>query len=220
MGAGALAGGHHMKGWLAIGLGVVMMICAAVGANSQTVQTTVDRIIIEFNRAPGPDAAPALTPTPTPSITGGASPRPRSSPTTRPTPPISTPTGQSAAFCPSSCSYGLSSVYQPTATGCQLHFTVPCYPGTCGKDGRTCSNICASNADCGNGATCSSAGECVVSTSTCYDPTTARSPNGTLTSCLPYSCHGGQCRSSCQSQADCWGGTVCNKSTQLCVATK
>lgn len=208
-----------MKGWLAIALGAVMMICAAVGATGQTVQATVDRIILELKLSPSPESTPTPSPTALPSPVLTASPWPRS--TSTPTPlPTRTGPRQSEPFCPSSCKDGMTNVYQPTAQGCQLHFTIPCYPGACSKDGKVCGNVCATSNDCAQGTTCSSVGRCVVSTSVCRDATTVQSSNDTLTSCLPYSCLAGQCRTTCQSNADCAGGATCNKTTQRCVGGK
>jgi len=130
--------------------------------------------------------------------------------------PAPTPT-QSTPLPKLTCAKGVAKVQTCNAAGQCVTQAYPCFPYGCDAAGQTCHDMCKTVADCANGADCNTTtGVCAPYGSSCRDPFTIRNADGTTTSCVPYSCAGGACRSTCSTNADCFTGHHCG-AEQRCV---
>jgi hypothetical protein len=86
-----------------------------------------------------------------------------------------------------------------------------CSPYACDDNAGSCKAKCLTNADCAAGTECNSAKqECAISGSTCVDQFTVQSSTGQKTSCAPYSCLNGVCKTSCANDGECASGFACS----------
>ncbi len=97
--------------------------------------------------------------------------------------------------------------------------TGECAPGEledCGRyacEDGACRVSCAVASDCAAGSLCDPSDECVLAPeATCRDAFTVEEPGGALTSCEPYRCAAGACRSRCTGVTDCADGFDCSGS--------
>jgi len=121
-------------------------------------------------------------------------------------------TDEQLAACPSTCQGSVATVQRRDPDGtCVVNFRYPCVPYRCDADHVTCGNVCLSDADCAQGASCDTAtGECAEFGAICKDDFTVEDSNGQIESCIPYKCVAGVCQQQCQTSNDCYDGYQCS----------
>jgi hypothetical protein len=86
-----------------------------------------------------------------------------------------------------------------------------CAPYACDGTSRTCPGGCASDASCPNGARCDVATGTCITGAYCLDTKTLAGLGPEPTSCSPYSCESGACRTTCRDTRDCVFPAVCDE---------
>jgi hypothetical protein len=132
--------------------------------------------------------------------------------------PSCTAPAQGSECAPSTCTATDVVTLARTCDGagkCEAAKTESCAPFVCDATAKACKTKCSSDKDCSTGAVCSTNGQCTLGEASCADNATAKAPDGSLTSCEPYTCLNGQCRSSCTSDLDCTSLFRCE--AQTCV---
>ena len=113
-----------------------------------------------------------------------------------------------------SCSANGASVKKCDGYGACQESSTPCTPYACDSSTKACKSQCTTSADCAAGAVCDpQKKECATAGSTCKDTTTEKLPDSTEHSCVPYTCEGTACRTSCDTSANCAPGYECKNKT-------
>lgn len=114
-------------------------------------------------------------------------------------------------ICRVGCERGVQPVAVSNERGeCASAFRVPCYPSSCDAAGSQCRDACSLDTECAPGAMCNQAAhQCVVYTQRCSDAFTIEDSRGNQSSCAPYRCAAGSCRSVCNKAVDCASGYQC-----------
>ncbi len=93
---------------------------------------------------------------------------------------------------------------------CTVPVRFSCFPYKCDPSVRACKTGCVSSSDCAAGAICNLAQSvCAPVSYQCADGWTIQSSDGTATSCSPYRCEGGACKSTCSANMDCADPAKC-----------
>jgi hypothetical protein len=125
----------------------------------------------------------------------------------------------SPTVCEGTCSGDVAVVYKYDSEQrkCVKWYAYPCAPYGCDKDGKTCATSCITDAQCSQGAQCSILGLCSTAAPTCKDPFSVEENNGSIWSCIPYTCIAGTCMDHCEQLSDCYIGYTCEN--ERCVQT-
>ncbi len=116
------------------------------------------------------------------------------------------------------CSNNSSVVKECDGFGACQETSTACSPYACDNASASCKQTCNTKTDCATEATCEVVSkQCVLAGSTCKDSFTVKHPDGTETTCAPYTCAAGACRDSCSTSNDCSNGYSC--SGKSCVLT-
>ena len=120
--------------------------------------------------------------------------------------------GSSVTCRTSSCdgNQSVSSAVCDGKGGCPAPSPVNCGAFACDSATGQCKSKCASDADCTAGGNCDGNGKC-TSGSTCDgDGHTVVDSAGHKSSCAPYACSGGRCKTTCGSVDDCAAPSACD----------
>lgn len=117
------------------------------------------------------------------------------------------------------CEGSVYTPYQCDGEGvCKAGAPQDCGAYACDTVSALCRSSCTVNSHCAPGAECNLAlGQCGIVGASCKDAFTVVAPGGTETSCAPYKCTAGICRTDCDTDNDCQSSHHC--SDKKCVAT-
>ncbi len=97
---------------------------------------------------------------------------------------------------------------------CAQPQSVDCGAYAC--DATTCKTTCNGDGDCAGDRHCDQTSHQCVASSKCTDATTSLDPAGNSTSCSPYVCADGICKTACTSSGDCIAGYLCDPALSTC----